>query len=146
MDKEMIEKMKQNRVSKELLTSEELACLKSANGQLEFWLPTERRWGGCCELNGDFVYRIHPDYQPPKPEPKIVRCKVYVINGELLVSYHKAGGEINIDWPIYRVIGRTDFSHFEYADGLKSTMPRLSKDGDGIAFVPKYACFVDEAK
>lgn len=135
MKKELIERMKQNRVPNYLLTDEEWECFKSANifqyiaKGFSDWLDT----ADCAKRSSGIVHRIHPDYQP-EPERKVVKYPVYKNFGSLFW-----GNAVSLSY----AANSTNFIGFEYADGDISDKPRrLYQPEEGhIAEYPKYVLF-----
>lgn len=142
MNQQIIEKWKQNRVRTDLLTDEEYAELKQLDkSDLVFWSNILHSWEkpSSCEISNFFdifVYRLRPDYQPPKPEPKIVKCEVK--NRDILEFRYK-----DTWWYLHYAVNIPAFSHFEYDNSTKSNMPRVFDINDKPAAIPKYVAFVE---
>lgn len=137
MDKELIERMKQNRVRDELLTCKEKECLQEVGAKNCEYFSTDKIWCPAAYLNSAHVFRIKPDYQPPKPEPKIVKCEVYVKkNKKLHFTY---GGEDYASEVATRIIS---FLYFETVGELKVRIEDVAtqiRNGGKV-----YACFVKD--
>jgi len=79
-EQEIIQKWKENTSAFGLMPEEMRVWLNKAklplqlynhNGNWEDWEDTN-----FPVFEFDRTYRLRPDYQPPKPEPKIVRCEI----------------------------------------------------------------------
>lgn len=143
MNKELTEKMKNNKVPNYLLTDEEWECLESADKWQWFncvgvkWVDTDN-----CHRTSNQVHRIHPDWQP---EPEIIRCEVRIAgNGN---SRHIVFNNGNI-YGLHKAVNLPNFIAYEYANETLSAFPRLYKclAKNKPAEYPKYVLFAEETK
>lgn len=143
MNQQIIEKWQNNRIQNYLLTDEEYAELSQFIGHLEYRTVDANHEGEGWESDkyiapktSCLVYRLRPDYQPPK-EPKIVKCEVEVdCFGRLVFTYKK-------ERYLNDAINFPAFSHFEYDDGKTTFLARPSAQDDKPAEIPKYVVFVE---
>jgi hypothetical protein len=135
--------MKENRSILSLLEPEELACLKEVGGENLIFSGKGNHWkNNYSAINGDgIVYRIRPDYQPPKPEPKIVKCEV-VKCCKVLGFYKNVGGEDDEFFSLSEIVGLSYFSHFEKSNGNKIGIENIATEIRNGGKV--FACFVEE--
>jgi len=142
MNKEMIERLKQNRVDWRLLTQEEKECFDSVGAKNNCQWFDGKDWVECyCrEFNcSSIVYRIKSGYQPPKPEPKIVKYEIYIGDGNWL--------SIKTHWiqtDIRGVVAMPNFSHFEKANGNRIGIENIATEIRNGGKV--YACFEEQGE
>jgi hypothetical protein len=134
--------MKKNRAILSLLEPEELACFKEVGGENLIYSGSGREWtANNRAITGDgVVYRIRPDYQPPKPEPKIVKCEivrdVYYGHDRLVGVYS------NATMPVVLIMVVPAFSHFEKYNGDKIGIENIATEMRNGGKV--FACFMEE--
>jgi hypothetical protein len=96
---------------------------------------------GSNSFNTWQIYRIRPDYQPPKPEPKIVKCEivrdVYYGHDRLVGVYNNA-----FTYPAFALMVVPAFSHFEKSNGNKIGIENIATEIRNGGKV--FACFVEE--
>ncbi len=90
MNKELIEKMKNNRVSNYLLEDDEFRCLENAGMENREWKSIctdkwEKDQNTKCDRYNLFVYRIRADYQPPV-EDEFERVKITCVRGAYCID------------------------------------------------------------
>ncbi len=142
MDKDMIEKMKKNRVQWNLLTKEEQAALKDAGGENTLYYGGEawvRMVFSDFEDYPSLIYRIKSDYEPPEIE----KCPVKPYQGQLCYTRH----DITIHFGISEAVDDPNFIGFWYEEpstgiGLGS-MPRIVVRNEAYlsAYTPKEVWF-----
>ena len=138
--------MKQNRVGLDLLTPDERASFIAVGADnLEFFLGGDKWIGNNNKLScGATVYRLRPDYQPPKPEPKVVKCEVKIYANLICYSYNSTCRTL------CNATDEPNFSHFEYKGGSRSIEHRkiAVKVSDGFltAECPKFVVFIEQGE
>ena len=137
MDKEMIEKLKNNLAKFRCLPAEDQDFLKSLPPESVQFLT---EWGGWL-ATGSFgtlmpvgIYRIAPDYQP---EPEVVECEVFTREGRL---YYSSCPD-DSGWTIECALNNPDFIGYKYGDGDVRCSPRRSNDPDRPAEIPTHVLF-----
>ena len=80
-DKDLIEKLKFNKIAFGLLTPEEQECLLKI-GNFNCLMYTEKKWCEANAFDADFTYTIKPDYQP---DPEYVDLEIKESNYRLVV-------------------------------------------------------------
>lgn len=131
MDKELIEKMKKNKVIFDKLTEIEKALLKeiaTQNPSDILFVKDDR------DLMSNSVYRIQLDYTP---EPEVIRCEVMLQNNNVvyIIESQRAG------ILLYKALGNKNFIEYEWADGTRDCNIRRHKGKGQPAEYPKYVLF-----
>jgi hypothetical protein len=141
MDKELIEKWKNNRIPNSFLTYDELTEMKSF-GECNFqWRSHSepRDWNDTCQLipNDNHVYRLRPDYQPPKPEPKIVKYEITKMEYGLMYVPMVSCQDF-----VETALRRPSFLYYEKGNGNKIGIENIATEIRNGGKV--YACFIKD--
>jgi hypothetical protein len=86
MNKELIERMKQNRVPYGLLMPEERDSLIFNFNYVEIFIWDKDKgcyWAPACSFQEQYTYRIRPDYQP-EPEVKAIASNTIIKVGDIV--------------------------------------------------------------
>jgi len=144
MDKEMIERLKQNTSAIGLIPAEMQDGLRElgVKGHIQKYTEVGLWINVPCNValsDRHISYRLRPDYQPPKPEPKIVKYEIYIGDGNWL--------SIKTHWiqtDIRGVVAMPNFSHFEKANGNRICIENIATEIRNGGKV--YACFVEQGE
>jgi hypothetical protein len=131
-EQEIIQKWKENLSKLGFMLNSEMTLYANKIGIKNFFtLSDYGDWVDLSRESNSFntwqIYRLRPDYQPPKPELKIVRCKVYVNSDNLLT----------VDYDINRTLKHSylagcvdipNFSHYEKANGNKIGIENIATE------------------
>jgi hypothetical protein len=112
--KDLIEKLKDNKVCFGLLSEQEQECFKKVGKSNCQLMGIQNLWEPALSGEWSFglTYRIKPDYQPEPKEKK------------LLVKNHSNNWLMADGECLTGFLNRPDFIAFEYEDGSKSIFPR----------------------
>ena len=135
MNKEMIQKWKNNRIPNYMLTDDEFKELAGFGYENLEWYSKTTRWeknNSPIHRSNSLPHRLRPDYEP---EPEIEKFRIYILEGELRFNSESKTRLSAVECAV-----RFDnFSHFETDKGEKIHLEDIATyihDGGKV-----YACF-----
>jgi hypothetical protein len=90
---------------------------------------------------GDCTYRVSPSWQPPEEQGAVERCEV---KADPATGGYLVFKRMGYAFPMRNEVAQSDpdFIAYEYADGIKCSQPRITKDGmDTPALAPAAVLF-----
>jgi hypothetical protein len=128
IEQEIIQKWKENTSAFGLMPKEMQDWAKVIAGTNFERYDGHNNWpiksGSKNSFCDDYVYRLRPDYQPPKPEPKIVKCEISAGQFDKL-GYETRAGVFEYT---NSLVSSKNFSHFEKANGNKIDIENIATE------------------
>jgi len=154
IEQEIIQKWKENTSAFKFVPKEMQDWARKIGAEHNFEFATCDGWDkqidGYFELSSDLrneeslrIYRLRPDYQPPKPEPKIVKCEVCIeiYWGEKTLQFRLKTGNLVKWYCLNEAMRYPNFVCYEKANGNKIGIGNIATEIRNGGKV--FACFVE---